>query len=64
MKIKSRMKIHTILEEGTYNDQDLDEDENKNREPTTEDYVVVLKYIIAFAAIAIAGTIVGLIYIT
>ena len=63
MKIKSRMKIHTILEEGNYNGQDLDDDEDKNRDPTTEYYVVVLKYIIAFAAIAIIGTIVGVIYI-
>lgn len=63
MKIKSRMKIHTILEEGNYNGQDLDEDENKDRDPTTEDFVSMLKYIIAFAVIAIIGTIVGFIYI-
>ncbi len=63
MKIKSRMKIHTILEEGNYNGQDLDDDEDKNRDPTTEDFVSMLKYIIAFAVIAIIGTIVGFIYI-
>jgi hypothetical protein len=65
MKIKSRMKIHTILEEGNYNGQDLDEDEDKdkNRDPTTEYYVLVLKYIIVFAVIAVIGTIVGFIYI-
>jgi hypothetical protein len=57
------MKIHTILEEGNYNGQDLDDDEDKNRDPTTEDFVSMLKYIIAFAVIAIIGTIVGFIYI-
>ena len=64
MKIKSRMKIHTILEEGNYNGQDLDEHEDKDRDPTTEYYVSMLKYIIAFAVIAVIGTIVGFIYIT
>jgi hypothetical protein len=32
------MKIHTILEEGNYNGQDLDEDEDKN-----EDALVVFE---------------------
>jgi hypothetical protein len=61
MTTKLRMKIHTILEEGNYNGQDLDED--RDRDPTTEDFVSMLKYIIAFAVIAITGTIVGYIYI-
>ena len=59
MTTKLRMKIHTILEEGNYNGQDLDED----REPIAEYNVSILKYIIAFAVIAIAGVIVGFIYI-
>ena len=51
MTTKLRMKIHTILEDGNYTGQDLDED----REPTIEYNVSILKYIIAFAVIAIAG---------
>lgn len=54
MTTKSRMKIHTILEEGAYNGEEDESDDEKKikKEPNSKEYILFVKMMIAFSAIS------------